>query len=130
MSDDDDDVRKTTAASRRGRRNRPEASRDKATATPCRGRRKRPEASRDKATATPVPAKKRQLRRPEVVLANRRVNTALRPYHKNDEVEVLYEGKWWKATILFLHRGKYAVKYCDDNCEEAQIPASRIRPRK
>jgi len=49
----------------------------------------------------------------------------------NAEVEVLYENVWWPATIKFKHRGDkgYAVKYRDDEeCEEANVPADRIRP--
>ena len=109
MSDDDYDAITTTAAS-------------------CRVR-KRPAASQDKTTTTPRPVKaKRPRRRPEVVRANQVVKA--KRYRKNDEVEVLYEDVWWKAKILFMHRGTYAVRYYDDNCEEDKIPASRIRPRK
>ena len=47
---------------------------------------------------------------------------------KNAEVEVLYEGTWWRARIKFKHRGKYAVIYHDENsCEEGGVTADRIR---
>jgi len=75
------------------------------------------DAADDVPVATATPAKKRRQRRKK--------GTSLK---KNAEVEVLYEGKWWRARIKFKHRGKYAVIYNDENsCEEGGVTADRIR---
>ena len=42
-----------------------------------------------------------------------------------------YDGKWWGAKILLVHRGKskgYKVKYYDEKgCEQSNVPAENIR---
>ena len=53
----------------------------------------------------------------------------LRSYKKGDIVVVNYNGTWWKATIMYKHRGKYCVKYHDtEGNVEKQVSDERIRP--
>ena len=52
---------------------------------------------------------------------------------KGAEVQALYEGTWWRAKILSLHRkptgGGYKIKYYDDQgCEQEHVPATNLRP--
>lgn len=52
---------------------------------------------------------------------------------KHALVSVLYEGKWWPAQILLVHRGAnkgYKVKYFDEQgCTQSYVSAVNIRPR-
>ena len=50
---------------------------------------------------------------------------------KGSDVEVLYEGQWWDAKILLVHKPKskgYKVQYYDDEgCVQEFVPAKNIR---
>jgi len=60
------------------------------------------------------------------VAKRKRVQT----FEKNDEVEVLFGGKWYTAVITFVHdskKGGYKVLYHAENTFEPNVPARRIR---
>ena len=49
-------------------------------------------------------------------------------FKPKEEVEVDYNGTWWRATIAYKHRGFYAVKYADEEGNvEKKVPFERIR---
>ena len=87
---------------------------------------KRPSSGSEEST----PKKCRRPNRAKNNLETQRRESFLRNLRKNSIVEVEYDGKWWKARIMFKYRGvdKWAVKYFDDiENEEGHVEASRIR---
>lgn len=56
-----------------------------------------------------------------------------RLYVKNEEVDVLYDGIWYPARIMFKHRKPktgYKVHYFDrEGNEQEEVPADRIRAK-
>ena len=68
----------------------------------------------------------RPFRRPRTTRRTRR--TKREGYKSQEIVQVDFNGTWWEATILYKHRGKYAVKYSDnDGNVEKSVPHERIR---
>ena len=62
-------------------------------------------------------------RRPRLVRRTKRQG-----YKVQEKVYVDFNGEWWPATIIYKHRGKYAVKYDDDKGNvEKQVPHERIQ---